>query len=322
MLFTALIGGEMMKQEIIEQNVSMSNPQRILRKAEIKRTLKPIMYMLPALIIYLVVIVIPTFYTLYLSFFQWNGVSAEKIFVGLGNYINLFTNDTVFAKGLKNNIIWTVLSLVFSMGFALLLALMLNKSFKGRALFRSVFYFPFILSNVVVAIIWVWIYHPNMGLLNDLLGNLGIKGLPWLADPKIALYAVFIAATWQHVGSSMVIFLAGLQSMSKEPFEAAKVDGANSFQAFYNITLPLLRETFIIVFATTLFYSMRVFDIIYAMTGGGPAHSTQVLASWMYYQGFTLNNVGNGSAISMVLLFLVMIIAVPYILWQGKKSDV
>nr|WP_253957883.1 sugar ABC transporter permease [Metabacillus halosaccharovorans] len=280
------------------------------------------MYMLPALIIYITVIVIPTFYTLYLSLFEWNGVSAEKIFVGLGNYITLFTNDTVFLKGLKNNIIWTVLSLVFSMGIALLLALMLNKSFKGRALFRAVFYFPFILSNIVVAIIWVWIYHPNMGLLNELLNKVGIASIPWLADPKIALYAVFIAATWQHVGSSMVIFLAGLQSMSREPFEAAKVDGATSFQAFYNITLPLLRETFIIVFATTLFYSMRVFDIIYAMTGGGPSHSTQVLASWMYYQGFTLNNVGTGSAISIILLFLVMIIAVPYILWQGKKSHV
>ncbi|WP_366945218.1 sugar ABC transporter permease [uncultured Metabacillus sp.] len=311
-----------MKQEVIEQNVSISNPKKIVRKSEIRRTLKPIIYMLPALIIYLTVIVIPTFYTLYLSLFEWNGVSAEKVFVGFGNYINLFTNDTVFVKGLKNNIIWTVLSLVFSMGIALLLALMLNKSFKGRALFRAVFYFPFILSNIVVAIIWVWIYHPNMGLVNELLNKIGIESIPWLADPKIALYAVFIAATWQHVGSSMVIFLAGLQSMSKEPFEAAKVDGATSFQAFYNITLPLLRETFIIVFATTLFYSMRVFDIIYAMTGGGPSHSTQVLASWMYYQGFTLNNVGTGSAISMVLLFLVMIIAVPYILWQGKKSHV
>ncbi|HZH60879.1 MAG TPA: sugar ABC transporter permease [Metabacillus sp.] len=311
-----------MKQEVIKQNVLITNSRKIARKTELKRTLKPIMYMLPALIIYLTVIVIPTFYTFYLSLFEWNGVSVEKIFVGFGNYINLFTNDTVFLKGLKNNIIWTVLSLVFSMGIALLLALMLNKSFKGRALFRAVFYFPFILSNIVVAIIWVWIYHPNMGLLNELLNKVGIESIPWLADPKIALYAVFIAATWQHVGSSMVIFLAGLQSMSKEPFEAAKVDGANSFQAFYNITLPLLRETFIIVFATTLFYSMRVFDIIYAMTGGGPSHSTQVLASWMYYQGFTLNNVGTGSAISIILLFLVMIIAVPYILWQGKKSHV
>ncbi len=312
----------MMKQEVIEKSVPISSSQKIVRKTELKRTLKPIMYMLPALIIYITVIVIPTFYTFYLSLFEWNGVSVEKIFVGFGNYINLFTNDTVFLKGLKNNVIWTVLSLVFSMGFALLLALMLNKSFKGRALFRAVFYFPFILSNIVVAIIWVWIYHPNMGLLNEVLNKVGIDSIPWLADPKIALYAVFIAATWQHVGSSMVIFLAGLQSMSKEPFEAAKVDGANSFQAFYNITLPLLRETFIIVFATTLFYSMRVFDIIYAMTGGGPSHSTQVLASWMYYQGFTLNNVGTGSAISMILLFLVMIIAVPYILWQGKKSHV
>jgi raffinose/stachyose/melibiose transport system permease protein len=311
-----------MKQELITEQKVTINTAKMVKRTQLKKQLKPLLFMAPALVIYLLVIVIPTFYTFYLSLFEWNGVSAEKVFVGIGNYVNLFFNDTVFSKGLKNNVIWTVLSLVFSMGFALLLALLLNKSFKGRAIFRAVFYLPFILSNIVVAIIWVWIYHPNMGLINELLNKLGFESVAWLADPNIALYAVFIAATWQHVGSSMVIFLAGLQSMSQEPFEAAKVDGANSFQAFYNITLPLLRETFIIVFATTLFYSMRVFDIIYAMTGGGPAHSTQVLASWMYYQGFTLNNIGTGSAISMVLLFLVMIIAVPYILWQGKKSHV
>jgi raffinose/stachyose/melibiose transport system permease protein len=311
-----------MKQELLTEQKVTINTAKMVKRTQLKKQLKPLLFMAPALVIYLLVIVIPTFYTFYLSLFEWNGVSAEKVFVGIGNYVNLFLNDTVFSKGLKNNVIWTVLSLVFSMGFALILALLLNKSFKGRAIFRAVFYLPFILSNIVVAIIWVWIYHPNMGLINELLNKLGIESVAWLADPKIALYAVFVAATWQHVGSSMVIFLAGLQSMSQEPFEAAKVDGANSFQAFYNITLPLLRETFIIVFATTLFYSMRVFDIIYAMTGGGPAHSTQVLASWMYYQGFTLNNIGTGSAISMVLLFLVMIIAVPYILWQGKKSHV
>jgi raffinose/stachyose/melibiose transport system permease protein len=311
-----------MKQEVMVSHKSIAETEKAVKRAELKRRFKPLLYMAPALIIYLLVIVIPTFYTFYLSLYEWNGVSAEKVFVGIGNYVQLFFNDSIFSKALKNNVIWTALSLVFSMGIALLLALMLNKSFKGRALFRAVFYFPFILSNIVVAIIWVWIYDPNMGLINDLLNKMGFESIPWLADRSLALYAVFIAATWQHVGSSMVIFLAGLQSMSRDPFEAARVDGANSFQAFYNITLPLLRETFIIVFATTLFYSMRVFDIIYAMTGGGPAHSTQVLASWMYYQGFTLNNVGMGSAISMILLFLVMIVAVPYILWQGKKSHV
>lgn len=309
-----------MKQEVVTQKLSIPTSRKMVKKAELKRTLKPLVYMLPALVIYLIVIVIPTFYTLYLSLFEWNGVSAEKVFVGLGNYIELFTNDTVFQTGLKNNIIWTVCSLVISMTIALLLALMLKKSFKGRTLFRAIFYFPFILSNVVVATIWVWLYNPSMGLFNDILEMFGIEGVAWLAEPKIALFAVFVASTWQHVGSSMVIFLAGLQSIPEEPYESAKVDGANSFQAFIHVTIPMLRETFIIVFATTLFYSMRVFDIIYAMTGGGPSHSTQVLASWMYYQSFTLNNVGMGSAISIILFILVMIVAVPYILWQGKKS--
>lgn len=308
-----------MNQEIINRPAS-EEIKSVISKKFSKSHLKPLLFIGPALCIYLFVIVIPTFYTMYLSLLEWNGVSPEKIFVGIENYIKLFTNDTVFMKSFKNTLIWTALSLLISMVFALLLALLLNRDFKGRTFFRGAFYFPFILSNIVVAIIWVWIYNPNMGLLNEILNMIGLESVPWLSDPKIALYSVFLASAWQFIGNPMVIFLAGLQSMSNEPFEAAKVDGASKFQAFYHVTIPLLRETFIIVFATTLFNSMRVFDIVYAMTGGGPAHNTQVLASWMYYQSFTTNNVGTGSAISMILLIIVLIVGVPYILWQGKKS--
>lgn len=309
-----------MNQEIIREQASIE-PKSLDKKPTYKK-LKPLIYIAPALVIYLFVIVIPTFYTFYLSLFEWNGVSVDKTFVGIGNYLHLFFEDSVFIKSLKNNIIWTVLSLVVSMGFSLLLAIMLNNKFKGRTLFRAIFYFPFILSNIVVAIIWIWIYNPNMGLINEFLNTLGIEGVEWLSNPKTALYSVFIASTWQSSGGAMIIFLAGLQTMPQETFDSAKVDGANSFQAFLHITIPLLRETFIIVFATTLFGAMRIFDIIYAMTGGGPAHNTQVLASWMYYVGFNLHDVGSGSAISIILLMLVMIVAIPYILWQGKKSHV
>ena len=286
------------------------------------KQLKPLLYIGPALCIYLFVIVIPTFYTMYISLLEWNGVSLEKVFVGLKNYVNLFTRDNVFLISFKNTLIWTGLSLVTSMVIALLFALLLNREFKGRAFFRAAFYFPFILSNIVVAIIWSWLYNPSMGLFNEILMKLGLSRVQWLGDPKISLYSVFLASAWQFIGNPMVIFLAGLQAMPPEPFEAARVDGANIFQAFWHITIPLLRETFIIVFATTLFGSMRVFDIIYAMTGGGPAHRTQVLASWMYYQSFQVNNVGTGSAISMILLMIVLIVGIPYILWQGRRSHV
>lgn len=288
-----------------------------------KKSLKPFYFMAPALIIYLFVVAGPAFYTMYLSFFETNGINAAgKIFVGLGNYIDLFTNDSVFITSFMNNIIWTICSLLFNLSFALLVALILNRTFRGRTFFRAVFYFPFILSNIVVAMLWVWLYHPNIGLFNAVLNAFNMSSVGWLSNPDIALFSVFAASSWQHVGSSMIIFLAGLQTIPNESYESAKVDGANRIQALWYITLPLLRETYVIVFATTLFYSMRVFDIVYAMTGGGPSQSTQVLGSWMYYQTFSLNNVGTGSAISVILLIVVMIVAIPYIIWQQKKSHV
>lgn len=309
----------MSDSETTLQKSGLKNKNFNLSK-KLSKKFKPWFFLAPALIIYLLVIVIPTFYTVYLSLVEWNGVSAVKTFIGLQNYIDLFINDNVFLKSFNNTIIWTILSLVASMFVALLLALFLNRNFKGKTFFRAAFYFPFILSNIVVAIIWVWIYNPSMGLINEILGWFGLEGVAWLSEPQIALYAVFIASTWQFVGNPMIIFLAGLQAMPEEPFEAAKVDGASIIQGFFKVTVPLLRETFIIVFATTLFNAMRVFDIIYAMTGGGPAQNTQVLASWMYYQSFTVNNIGPGSAISIILLIIVLIVGVPYILWQGRQS--
>ncbi|MBM7570588.1 carbohydrate ABC transporter permease [Aquibacillus albus] len=307
----------------VKKNNNLKLEIKSQRRLKLQRSLKPFYFMAPALFIYLMVVAGPAFYTMYLSFFETNGINAAgKVFIGLGNYIELFTNDSVFITSLKNNIIWTVCSLAFNLTFALMLALMLNRSFKGRTIFRAVFYFPFILSNIVVAMIWVWLYHPNIGLFNEILSVFAIEPVGWLSNPDLALFSVFAASSWQHVGSSMIIFLAGLQTIPNEPYESAKVDGANRIQALWYITLPLLRETYIIVFATTLFYSMRVFDIIYAMTGGGPSQSTQVLGSWMYYQTFNHNNVGIGSAISVILLIVVMAVAIPYILWQQKKSHV
>lgn len=265
-----------------------------------QRAWKPWLFLAPALIIYLIVIFVPSIYTFYLSFFNWNGVSPQKTFVGLSNYIQLLTKDNVFQLALKNNLLWTIASLVFIMGFGFALALLLNRKLKGRVAFRGIFYFPFLLSGIVVATGWSWMYNPTNGFVNKLLASIGLESWThaWLAEPKTALPAVFIAALWQGVGQPMVLFLAGLQTIPADPYEAAIIDGAKSHQRFRYITLPLLRETFVIVFATTMIGSMKVYDIIYGMTGGGPAESTQVLSSWMYYQTFKFANIGTGSAIS------------------------
>jgi raffinose/stachyose/melibiose transport system permease protein len=284
---------------------------------------KPWLFLLPALIIYLTVILVPSVYTLVLSFFQWNGASADMVPVGWRNYVDLFTIDTVFRKALLNTFLWTFMSLIVMTSLSLALALALNQKIRGRLLFRGVFYFPCILSGVVVAITWRWMYHPSQGIINGSLELIGLSKLamPWLAQTSTALGSVFVASVWFGLGQPMVLFLAGLQTIPKEPYEAALIDGASPSQSFRKITIPLLSETFVIVLATVFIAGMRVYDVIFAMTGGGPAESTQVLSSWMYFQSFSFANVGVGSAISWILIALSMIVIIPYVRFTAKRGE-
>lgn len=284
--------------------------------------LKPWLFVFPALFIYIAVIFIPTLYTLYLSFFNWNGVAPTKTFVGLSNYTELLLHDSVFPRAVANNLLWTLGSLTIIMGIGLMLAILLNQKLKGRIMFRGIFYFPYVLSGVIVATIWTWMYNPMQGFFNKALELIGLGSWAqaWLAEPKFALYAVFVAAVWNGVGQPMVLFLAGLQTIPQDPYEAATIDGAKPRQMFWFITVPLLRETFVIVVAITMVSSMKVYDLIYAMTGGGPAESTHVLASWMYIQTFKFANIGTGSAISMFLVLITLVIIIPYVYYTTKKS--
>lgn len=284
--------------------------------------LKPWLFVFPALFIYIAIIFIPTLYTLYLSFFNWNGVAPVKTFVGLSNYTELLLHDSVFPRAVANNLLWTLGSLTIIMGIGLMLAILLNQKLKGRIMFRGIFYFPYVLSGVIVATIWTWMYNPMQGLFNKALELIGLGSWAqaWLAEPKFALYAVFVAAVWNGVGQPMVLFLAGLQTIPQDPYEAATIDGAKPRQMFWFITIPLLRETFVIVIAITMVSSMKVYDLIYAMTGGGPAESTHVLASWMYIQTFKFANIGTGSAISMFLVLITLVIIIPYVYYTTKKS--
>ncbi|AEE97734.1 carbohydrate ABC transporter permease [Mahella australiensis] len=276
-------------------------------------------FILPALLIYLFVIVVPSIYSLFISFYNWDGVGKMK-FVGFDNYVYLFLKDNVFQISLKNNIIWTILTVVFTVSIALLIAVALNREFKGRVAYRGIIYFPYTLSGVVVALIWTWMYHPQLGLINGLLEVLGLHGLTkaWLSDPQIALYAVYVAALWQGLGAPMVLFLSGLQTISKDYLEAALIDGAGKFRTFFSIIIPLLRETFVIVFATQIINSLKVYDIISVMTNGGPGNSTQVLATWMYQQSFMFSKLGIGSAIAWVMVVVLMIVIIPYVLYMAR----
>lgn len=277
-------------------------------------------FMIPAAVIYLSVIVVPVFYSLFISLFKWNGVS-DKEFVGLGNYINLFTNDPTFIIALKNNLIWIVLTICVTMTVSLGFAVLLNKKFRGRTVFRAFFYFPCVIAPIAVAIIWRWIYNPNIGFVNEFCEALGINfKQTWISDPKVSLYAVFVAALWQGIGQPMILFLAGLQSVSPDVLEAATIDGAGPVRKFFSVTVPLMKETFVMVIATLIVAAMKVYDIVQGLTGGGPNNATQMLATYMYSQTFQYNNVGMGTAVACVMVIMMMIVIVPYISFTAKEK--
>lgn len=291
------------------------------RKNKIVKTDKSAyLFLAPALIIYLSVIVIPVFYSFFISLFKWNGI-GEMAFVGLKNYINLFTSDDIFKISILNNLTWIVLTLVITMTAALMFALMLNQSFRGRTFFRGLFYFPCVVSPIAVALIWRWIYNPNIGFINQFFKAFDIPFTQsWISNPKVSLYAVFAAALWQAVGQPMILFLAGLQGIPNEILEAATIDGANGIKKFFYITLPLLKNTFVVVIATLTVAAMKVYDVVQGLTGGGPNNATQMMSTYMYSQVFQYNNVGYGTAVACTMLLMMMIVIVPYVSFTAKEN--
>ena len=278
------------------------------------------LFLLPAAAVYLSIVVIPAFYSLFLSFHSWKGGRSEMVFVGLDNYIQVLTQDATFGIAIKNNLIWVLLTMVFTVSIALLLALLLNKKFAGRTAVRGILYFPYILSGVVIGMIWTWVYQPQYGLYNSIMDLLGAEGMKhsWLADPDTSFYAVYVASLWHIVGQPMVLFLAGLQAVPQDLIEAARIDGAGRVQTFFNVTIPQLKETFFIVYATQFISAMKVYDIVKTMTNGGPAESTNTLATLMVRQTFDFANFGRGAAISWIMIAILLIVIIPYVIKMTK----
>jgi ABC-type sugar transport system permease subunit len=280
-----------------------------------RNSMVPYLFIAPALIWYVAFLVLPMAESLYISFFKWDGLSPAMEFIGLANYIDIFFNDPVSQLALMNNIFWTIGSLLIPTTIGLLLAVALNRDLPGRTIFRTIFYAPAVLPLVGVGLIWAWMYNPQYGAINAILKAVGLKSLAigWLSSPNTALAATFATFVWASVGFPMILYLAGLQAISKEYYEAAKIDGASALQTFRHVTLPGLAETHIVVLSLTVIAGFKVFDLIYAMTYGGPGRSTQVLGTWMYFQSFQYYNAGYGAAVAWVIALIVMVLAVPYI---------
>lgn len=284
-----------------------------------KSSVSAYLFMLPALIIYLSVIIFPIGYSLYISTHAGNGIAKMK-FVGIDNYIKMF-KDPVMWISLKNTLIWILLTVFVTMIVALILALLLSKAFRGRTFFRAFFYFPCVISGISVAIIWRWIYNPQIGFINQFTKALGINfSQTWLSNEKVALYGLFAASLWQAVGQPMILFIAGIQAVPEDILEAADIDGAGKVRKFFSITAPLIKETFIMVISTLVIAAMKVYDIVKGLTDGGPNNSTQVLASYMYNQVYQYNNIGYGTAIAIFMVIIMLVIIVPYLVFTAKRN--
>ena len=276
-------------------------------------TITPFLYLLPAFLIYAVIVLYPLGESFRLTFYRWNGLT-EKIFVGLENYYYTLFSDPVFRIALVNNIKWTLVSQLLPVTLGLFLAILFCRKLKGLIIFRNAIFFPTTLSLVIVALMWNWMYSPNFGLINNFIRTItgGRYSFNWLANPSSAIYYVAIAGSWGYTGVCMIMFLAGLQAIPAELYEAAEIDGANGFQRFIYITIPQLRNTINVVVIFTLINSFKVFDLIYVMTMGGPGRSTNVLAMWAYTQTFPYNDIGRGSTVAWILTAIVLAISCLY----------
>jgi raffinose/stachyose/melibiose transport system permease protein len=262
-------------------------------------------FLLPATIIYVGLVLLPVAQAVYFSFFRWNGLGPLEQFNGLANYVRILS-DRAFLSSLSHNLQLVVLSLAFQLPLSLALALLIREITRGRAAFRTIFFLPFVLSEVVTGVIWNFIYRPQGGLINALIQMVapGSEPSALLADPNTVLYALFIVITWKYFGYHMILYIAGLQNIPAEIEEAAAIDGCSRLQTLRYITLPLLGSTVRLTIYLSVLGSLQFFDLIWVMTTGGPVGASDTMATYLYKYGFQRFQLGYGSAVA-VILFLI-----------------
>ena len=288
-----------------------------------QRTKYVIFFVAPAFILFVVFGLIPIVYNFILSLYRTD-LMSPSVFVGLKNYENLL-HDSIFLESLRNNLLMVTFSLIAHIPIALLLANILFAKLKGTKFFQSAFFLPCVVCGVAVGLTWTFIYNSEFGILNKILEILNLAQFKreWLSDDQTVIYAIIIAVMWQYIGYHMVIQLAAMRNIPTELYEAAVIDGASKWQQFVDITLPLIRPVLKVDVIIVITGSLKYFDLVYVMTGGGPNHSSEVLSTYMYYQGFRNLKYGYASAIGNILLVLctIAIVASNLVFQSGKNAD-
>ena len=270
----------------------------------------PLHFVLPALVLYTLLVVLPSVLGIGYSFTDWSAYSSDIGFIGLENYQRFFSLEENYLFFLSNTLVFTLATIALKTVIALGLAMLLSSGVKRLVgFYRTLIYLPAVLPVLIVALIFRSILHPSTGLLNTTLRALGLDGLArgWLIEPSVALWSVIGVDTWRGVGYIMVILLAGLQSIPKDFYEAARIDGANGWQLFRHVTIPLLMPVIMVVTVLNVLHGLRVFDIVYALTNGGPGYATEVMYT-VIFNAFSTGQYGLGTAISSVL-FVILAVA-------------
>ncbi|MGN6442339.1 MAG: carbohydrate ABC transporter permease [Arthrobacter sp.] len=287
-----------------------ANPAKVRRRSPTR--VNPALYLfpLPAVAVVAFFLVMPTLQAFQYAITDWNGFSAAFNYVGLDNFIRAFTKDSLFTNALTNNLKFVLLVVIAQTLFSLVLALLLTKNSRGSILLRALFFFPTILSSVSVAFIWKFIYDPNFGLANSVLRSVGVDGGAYLGNDAQALYWVAVTQVWFHSGQMMVVYIAGLQAIPKELYEAAEMDGANKWQQFKSITWPFVAPATSIVVAYTTVQSFKAFDLILGIAGNPPKSSLDILSTRIYS---TFANSEFGYAAAQSIIFMAMIALVTWL---------
>ena len=274
-----------------------------------KFDLTAFLFIAPAFVLFTAFLIVPTLSSFYYSFTSWDGISPNINFNGLNNYIEIFTSAR-FGNALKNTALLTVVISISENVLALVLALLVDNVCRAKNLFRAIFYVPVILSGIVSGFIWKIMYSYNFGPINKLLDMIGLGMLKqdWLGNNAIVIWAVAITMVWKTAGYYMIIYLASLQGVPQDVQEAATIDGATAWQRFRHITLPLISSSFTICFTLSLINGLKIFDQIAVMTDGGPGFSTETIVYLLYKSGFGEGRQGFGTAVGVVLLFIILIL--------------
>ncbi|MEV7971035.1 sugar ABC transporter permease [Sphaerisporangium sp. NPDC088356] len=272
------------------------------------------LFLLPALVLFGLLVLVPIAVAMYTSVFKWNGLGGlPSNFVGLDNFTRMF-DDEVFVGDLWRGLVLIVLSITIQLPLALAIAMLLNQKMRGRAVYRLLFFAPYVLSEVITGVLFTMILSPEAGLANQMLGAIGLDALQssWLAEPSTVMMSLFLVMIWKYFGFHMILYLAGRQSIPKELGEAAAIDGAGSWNQFRYVTLPLLGPTIRISAFLSVIGAIQLFDLVWVLTSGGPIHSSETMAVTMFQFGFKRSQVGYASAISVVMFLISLVFALAY----------